>query len=283
MNKRIIFSDKEKNEIKHLYLHGMSSVVIGQKYGVSYKTILKILHELDVCVDQKRFVRKYTLNEYYFDIIDTPNKAYILGFLWADGHNDVDKSTVTISLQEEDRDILEIIRKELNSSKPLEFIDNSNKNDYGYHYKNQYRLSFFSKHLCLSLEKIGMIKNKSLLLTFPIIPTHLYSHFIRGYFDGDGSIYENIKNDNNHAITVTITSTISFCDSIKKICKEILKINPHIYDASCHNGITKVFTISGRNVAKVFLDWIYCDANMYLKRKYIRYLNYYNINNSLLV
>ena len=42
-------------------------------------------------------------------------------------------------------------------------------------------------------------------------------------------------------------------------------------------SVTKVFTLSGRNIAKTFLDWIYQDADMYLDRKYKRYLDYYNI------
>ena len=278
----IIFSPEEIDDIKNMYLNGISSVKIGKKYGTTHKPILKLLHKLNIEVDQKKLVRRYTLDENYFDEINTPNKAYILGFLWADGHNEIKKSTVSMSLQEEDKEILEKIRKELNSNKLLEYIDYSNKHDGGYCYKNQYRLLVFSKHLCKSLEKLGMINNKSLYLKFPNIPENLYSHFIRGYYDGDGSIYQQIKSENNHAVTITITSTESFCNSLKNICEDFLGIESHIYDASCHNGITKVFTLSGRNVAKKFLDWIYLNSDMYLERKYNRYLDYYNINNSLL-
>ena len=53
------------------------------------------------------------------------------------------------------------------------------------------------------------------------------------------------------------------------------------YDASCHNGITSVFSICGNNVCKKFLDWIYKDATIYLERKYKRYVDYYELNNSL--
>lgn len=278
----IVFSKYQEQDIINSYLNGTSSVKIGKKYGVSHKTILKVLHKNNIEVNSNNFIRKYNLDECYFDEIDTPNKAYILGFLYADGSNNISKSTVTMSLQEEDKDILECIRKELQSEKPLEYLDYSNKHDFGYSYKNQYRFIAFSKHMCNSLEKIGMIPNKSLSLKFPNIRPELYSHFIRGYFDGDGSITQCIKSENNHAVLITITSTKLFCESLVDICKNELGFEPKIYDASCHNGITKVFTISGRNICKKFLDWIYKDADMYLLRKYQRYLDYYNINNSLI-
>lgn len=186
-----------------------------------------------------------------------------------------------MSLQEDDMDILEKIRIAIGSEKPLEYLDYSDKNDFGYTYKNQYRLLIFNKHMCDTLSNIGMTPNKSLNLNFPNIDPQLYPHFIRGYFDGDGSVYRTIKNDNNHRVSVTITSTEQFCNKLVEISKEYIGIQTHCYDASCHNGITKVFTIGGRNLSKQFLDWIYQDANLFLQRKYDRYVEYYNLQNSV--
>lgn len=272
----IVFDEQQLSEIKDLYLSGDSSVNIGKKYGVSHKVILKALHNMGVDVNRKNSIRKYKLNESFFDCIDNEIKAYILGLLWADGHNEINKGTIVISLQEEDKDILDKINYALNYDRKLEFIDYSNKNDYGYHYKNQYRLSIFSNHMSNILANLGMISNKSLCLTFPDIPKVYYRDFIRGYFDGDGSLYQNIINQNNKHVEVTITSTENFCLKIKQICFEELGLNAHIYDASCHNGITKVFCIGGRNVCKLFLDWIYENATIYMNRKYKRYCEYYN-------
>jgi len=50
----------------------------------------------------------------------------------------------------------------------------------------------------------------------------------------------------------------------------------NIYDASCHNGVTKVLSFSGTKQVKKFLDWLYTDADMYLKRKYEKYKVNYN-------
>ena len=280
-NKKI-FTSEELKDIKESYLKGESSVSIGKRYGVTHKPILRELQNMGIGVDQKRSIRKYKLDENYFDTIDTPNKAYILGFLHSDGSNSINKSTVSLSLQEEDREILERIRIELKSEKPLEFLDYSNKHDFGYSYKNQYRLIMFSKHMCEQLSIKGIVQNKSLVIGFPNwLDETLLPHYIRGVYDGDGSICRSYRNDNNLPILVTITATSSFCDELKNICLKTLNINSGIYDASCHNGITKVFVLSGRNIAKKFLDWIYKDADLFLQRKYDRYCEYYNINNSL--
>lgn len=266
----IIFSDEETNEIIQLYQSGMSTVKIGKQFNVGHKKIASVLEENGIPrTGVSR--RKYKINENYFDKIDSPNKAYILGFLFADGHNEIKKATVSISLQEEDKEILELMRQEIGSEKPLEYLDYSNKNDFDYHYKNQYRLMFFNKHICDTLNDIGMLSNKSLSLTFPDIHASLYQHFIRGYFDGDGSVCFS-KNGN---CIVTITSTESFCNSVKEILFEQLGIYTGIYNASNNNGITKVASISGKNQVQKFGEYIYKDADMFLSRKYNKFLKKY--------
>lgn len=268
------FTDKEKEQIKDMYLNGNSTVKIGKLFNVSNHVISKVLDSFGI---KRTGVgrRKYSLDEYYFDEINTHNKAYCLGFLYADGCNMKNKSTISMSLEEGDKDILELIRHEINVDRELEFIDYSDKHDFGYTYKNQYRLLMFSAHMCRVLEGYGMTPNKSLTLKFPKIDEQFMPDFIRGVFDGDGSIYNGKKKSK---FTLTITSTNDFCKELVKIVEKTLYINCHIYDASNHNGITKVFSISGRNQVKTFLDWIYKDAEMFLERKHQRYIKYfYNV------
>lgn len=279
--KKYIFTEEQKDLVAKLYCELGSSVDVGKLFNVGHKIIAKILEEKGV----KRTAaknRRYKINENYFDIIDTQNKAYILGFLYADGCNYPKKSTVSMSLEERDKDILERINDEIGNEHPLEFIDYSNKHDFGYTYKNQYRMLIFSSHICQSLDLYGMSPRKSLTLSFPDIREDLLPHFIRGYFDGDGSIAQGTKITN---FILTITSTNTFCNKLKDIIEKNVGINCHIYDASNHNGITKVFTTTGRQQVKALLDWLYKDADMYLERKYNRYIQYFynleGINNTL--
>lgn len=272
----IIFSEEEKEKIVKMYVEEkLSTPKIGKIMNCSYNKIVRILDEFGI----KRInngLRKYKLDENYFDIIDTPNKAYILGLFFADGCNFPPKRTVFISLQESDKDLLEKIRNEIHSECPLKFVDQSKREANGYTYNNMYTLNMYSAHMCSALEKLGAVKNKSLILEYPNIPPELQSHFLRGYFDGDGSIHQYIKSENNKQITLTFTSTKNFCEKAKEIIENTLGIHCAIYDSSCHNGITKVLTITG-SAAKKLLNWMYNDADLYLERKYNRYIEYTTI------
>ena len=281
--KKYLFTEEQKNFVVKLYKELGSSVDVGNKFNVGHKVITKILEEKGVRRTAAK-KRRYKINESYFDIIDTPNKAYILGFLYADGCNNKSKGTISMSLEEGDKHILEDIRNEIGSERPLEFIDYSNKHDFGYTYKSQYRMLLFSTHMCEVLEAYGVVPNKSLVLDFPNLKDHLFPHFIRGYFDGDGSVTQGKKDTN---FTLTITSTNNFCEKLKEIIEKEVGINCYIYDASNHNGITKVLTTSGRLQVKTLLDWLYKDADLFLERKHHRYIQYFynieNINNTLTV
>ena len=275
----IKISENQYEEIVKLYKKGLSSVEIAKSYGVTHKTITKILNK---CGVQRRSGgrRQYKLNENYFDTIDTPNKAYILGFLYADGSNTESKCTISISLQEEDGYILDKIRKEIGSEKPLEFLDYSNKHDGGYRYKNQYRLLMFSRHMCESLKDKGMVSNKSLILQWPdFLRDDLYSHFLRGYIDGDGYIQPH-----KWEHCVDFISTYDFCKKAQEYIENKLGIKCRLDDAPCHNGITTYLYIRYKEQVKLFLDYIYKDAELYLERKYRTYISKYciddNINNT---
>ena len=268
-SRKILFLESEEKNICDMYLSGISSVKIGQQFGCSHKTITKVLDKYNINRTGVG-LRYYQLNEHYFDDIDTPNKAYILGFFYADGSNGEDKQTITMSLQEEDGYILDMIRQEIGSEKPLEYLDYSNKHDGGYNYKNQYRLIMHSKYMSDVLHNKGMPQNKSLILTWPtFLKDNLYSHFLRGYMDGDGHISER----RNFA---GFLSTETFCADAKEYLENKLCIECSITDASCHNGVTKNFNISKKENVLPFLNYIYQDAEMYLQRKFNVYCKRYN-------
>lgn len=268
-------SEFERYQIRNMYLNGMSSTKIAVKLKIYHKTINKILDDFGI---KRKYngKRKYMINDSYFDNIDTQNKAYILGLLYADGYNSLDKSTIRLQLQESDYDILEKIRKELNSQKPLKYIicDNKVANN-GYTSKNMYQLEFYSSHMCRVLDDLGMHQNKSLILKFPNwLNSDLYSHFLRGYFDGDGSYCHRYTQKYGNRDLVTFTSTYDFCVSAQEIInKYSYAKGGGIYDASCHNGTTKVLAFSGKNQVKSLLDWLYQNAELYLNRKFDIYYN----------
>lgn len=255
---------EEYGNIIELYNSGLSQFKIGNMYNVDHSVIGRVLSKNNVLIrDHSHKGRKYTINEYYFDEINTPNKAYILGLLYADGCNYLPQHRVKIELQEKDKDILDKINNEIGSNKPLVLNKLSDKNK---NWQNTYRLDITNKHISETLNASGMVQRKSLVLLFPDwLDSSLYPHFIRGYFDGDGCLQKYF---------LTIASTKEFCEKLSNICEDVLQIQTTISNLSYNpQSNTKILYITGINKMQVFLDYIYKDAELYIKRKYDAYKN----------
>ena len=104
--------------------------------------------------------------------------AYVLGFWFADGYMRIEKS-YRILLTSNDKQILSDIRKAMHSSHPIR----KSKTD------QSFSISFHSKKLYYRLEKLGGIRCKSRQIVIPYIPKEFLRDFVRGYFDGDGSVF----------------------------------------------------------------------------------------------
>lgn len=264
---------EDELKIVELYKSGVSCTKIAIKFNLYHKSVNDILDEYGIERTGKSN-RKHKLNEHYFDNIDSQDKAYILGLLFADGYNSICKSSIRICLQYTDVDILLKIKDKIGSSKELKYIDYKNqKRSNGYISKNMYQLEFYSSYMCKKLSELGMVQNKSLVLEYPDIDEKYNSHFIRGYFDGDGSYCPHYTKTGHFQALATITSTEQFCEKALNIIRENTGINGGIYDASSHNGITKVLSISGTNQCRKLFEWLYEDADLYLERKYNLYKN----------
>lgn len=263
--RRKIIQEDIPNIIKR-YKSGESLQKIGTDYHCDPSKISCILKDNNIHIlDSSECHRIYTLNENYFDVIDTPNKAYILGLLYADGNRDGSSNTISICLQERDRDILDKINIEINSNCPLKYIDYSHRTDQNR--VNQWKLSIHNKHLATSLYKYGLVPCKEFKTTFPKQIDHiLWKDFIRGYMDGDGCI---MSTECRWQITGNKPLLLFMKDYIEKI------LNIHVQEYYHRNHITYNIRVAGRNQVKKLLDFLYQDAELYLERKYNLYQNMY--------
>ena len=121
--------------------------------------------------------RKYKVNESFFDEW-SPTMAYVLGFWFADGYMRKDRS-YRILFFSNDLQILRSIRGAMRSTHPIR----KRKDD------QCWDINICSKKLFQQLERLGGIRRKSKIITFPRIPSPYMRDFIRGYFDGDGSVF----------------------------------------------------------------------------------------------
>jgi intein/homing endonuclease len=203
--------------------------------------------------------RTYRINDTFFDVIDTEEKAYFLGFLYADGYNNVKQGKVVISLQERDCYILTKFAEILYSTyRPLY------KRKLVKNHQQQLSLCIANKKISKQLEKLGCVQKKSLVLEFPDIPEHVQNHFIRGYFDGDGCIYINKANQAHF----NVVGTVAFLTSMQAILMDKCRLNKT--KISLKNTIHD-FDYCGNLSCLRLREYLYKDATLFLTRKHNKF------------
>lgn len=213
---------------------------------------------------------KYIENEHYFEVIDSSAKAYILGFIAADGSlvksSTGDTYYLTITIRYEDKQVLEFIQEELKSRYKLLEIRKLSYNKEVHHI----RLQFSNKFITNDLLKYGILPNKSLTMTNIInnIPIEYRDAFIIGYFDGDGSISNITNSINNKSMNIQIRGTKEF---LHGICNHLnIPITYiHQYDSIPQLSITHM-----KYIVRFFE--CYKSLQFYYIRKYNKFLQRIN-------
>lgn len=261
------------NEIINLYSKHINAEKIGQIFGTSHTFILKVLGKYsDENRNREYRIREYFPNEKYFDVIDTEEKAYFLGLLYADGCNS--NNILSLDLTN-DKEMVYKFGKAI--YKDNNFIVKEYPRDSGPGFK--YIIRIASKYMTKQLTKLGCHPKKSLTLKFPnwLKDKNLIRHFIRGYFDGDGCISFN-KSDKKSVWQGywSIISTRDFIDTLYNIIK--IELNQECrriygkYKKNNGNNITTIIEGSGNRKTLKLMNWLYKDATIYLERKYNKYL-----------
>lgn len=253
-----ILDTKTTNEIIKEYNQGCSIRSISKKFNVTRENISLLLK---INKSEIRF-RKISLNENKFESIDNEEKAYWLGFLYADGSIYEAKNRLEIGLKISDESHLVKLKNFLETDKEVEY--HTRKCKISTNPDKELKcciLHLTSKKLVSDLIKAGCVQKKSLILTFPsenIVPINLQRHFIRGYFDGDGCI--NVDNTKTHNLLFQLTGTKNMLEYIKKIfeIKANVRQVGNIYDLRC-KGNVKALSI---------FDCLYKDSHIYLERKH---------------
>lgn len=220
---------------------------------------------------------KYHYDRSFFKNINTEEKAYWLGFMYADGcvhvtHTPTYSAEVCIKLYTGDFEHLKKFNKCLNGNIPVTFDENI----CSFNNKTQKSCSIrcYSVEMAEDLISHGCIPNKTFFIELPQLPTELYRHFLRGYFDGDGciSLRSNKRKD----------LKIDYCSASKKILEQIrellfqFEIKSYIVD---EKKSTYRLIIGGLKNVDNMVHFLYDDATIYLDRKYNKTKQLYQENN----
>lgn len=240
---------------------------------LTYKQMGIIIHRSPNSIQSKiRYlpiqgkVRKHKVNSNFFKTW-SPEMAYLLGFIGADGNICHSGRAHVLHIACDDKDIIEKIKPILNYEGPIyqKMRDNG---------KISYSLRICDQIIFNDLQKLGITERKSLTFTPPKIPKNLTRHFIRGYFDGDGSVsLRNIPYASRLVVdfyTASQPMSEFLYWKIKQLLKE--KYNGKIRIAMAHQKTPYYRIHLGQESASKLFTYMYKDVNFYLERKYKKFV-----------
>lgn len=252
-------SSEAQDRIIELYESGLSLSKVATQFGITAQGIHLVLKRRGVKRRPPSSARKHIVDISYFDVIDSPDKAYWLGFLMADGNVSYFKKGGCIHLQVSDAEHLDKFRAVLAPTAPIGF------------YGKYAWLNIYSIQLVKTLEKHGCVPCKTKVLQFPsTVPDNLLNAFIRGYFDGDGCLWFN-------------RNTEQWYWSVCSGSREFLETMQDVLVQKCGVERTKIYhnrawylEYGGNRQVERILDWMYTDSTpeMRLDRKYGKYLEF---------
>ena len=241
-------------DIKEFIDQGYTLSNIADIYNVSCAAISRFIKINNIILKKSKF------DEHIFDVINTEEKAYWLGFIFADGNI----SSYTPDKKRAYKFELSLALKDKNHLCKFNSFMNYNGNNIRC---DSFRCRWLvgSKHLWKTLNSYGCTPNKSLTLNFPnesiFVSKDLIRHFIRGYFDGDGCIICTDKTK-----SVNLLGTPNFLTN----CQKYFNVY-NILHKNHNSNLTMRFDAFGKTAYRI-AEFLYKDSTIYLDRKYTKYL-----------
>lgn len=258
---------ENRNEKILKLLKTKSQSDVAKIFNLSQAAIQKIAKTNGAYFKKSRLnMSRIPLNINYFEEIDSPKKAYWLGFICADGY--INTSYNKLAILVKDLEILEKFKNDIGSEhKITKILQHDKRTNKCY---EEYSLQITNELFVNNIKKHGVFHEKSDKLLFPnTFNDELYPYFIAGLFDGDGSVFK-YKNK----LRCNLISTKEVLTFINNFFVEKFGWKP------C--TISKI-TKNKKNVYKTFwykhsidfLRYIYCGKQeIYLQRKYKIFENY---------
>lgn len=247
-----------KNAVDYYFNNDIKVAECAKLFGIHRCTLGKYIRLKDPEYNTRR---KYDIDKHFFDSIDTEEKAYILGFLTADGCIKSQYGCIKLALTKKDEEILEKMRAAMKYEKPLDVTHKAGFNSI----YSTVEMNIACKEMYDKLVEYGFSVNKTFHEKFcEKVPKELIRHYIRGIFDGDGWFS---YNESNKWCEFGIGMGKDILESIKNIFDKEFKIPPLKYQIRQYKSIYRLRISSAKYVEKIF-HYFYDDANIYLQRKH---------------
>lgn len=252
--------DVDWNRIAQEYSEGKGAVQLSSLYNVHSSVIYSHLQKMGIArrplVQAKR---RLPLNERYFQVLSLPEVCYWIGFLFADGNLSQMNNAIRINLKSDDAAHLQTFLTDLGAtSHQVRYKIVAGHSVAG--------ISITSKYLCQDLALWGMATPKD-ERQVPPMPEQFIHHFVRGYFDGDGSIAVNRSKEQPLWKASIVSASHLLLNQIATIILDA-GILCSIYNPT---NTSLWYLAVGRNQVKKFGQWLYTDASRYMTRKRARF------------
>lgn len=268
--KKIILTKEQEEKIKTDYLyHKKSMSKISKENKISYKAIDRFLTKNNYKRSMKEQLSisnansNFSLNEEKLDF-NNQNFCYICGLFASDGTIEKTGNGCRIELKSIDKEVLDKINVFLENERPIKTYSRLNNN---YEYSIFY---VYNKKLKDKLKEVGIKNNKTYLgLQFPNnLNTHQLISYLRGFFDGDGSIKKT-----GSTITFQIDCTDkNFLLNIKNFLKDNFNIDSQILirpkelDKKSTIDQYRLYFYGKEKCLKIY-NLFYNNDEIYMKRK----------------
>lgn len=216
------WTDEENNYLKLNYLVTKKLEIAAHLPKRAWTSIIQQAHKLEIGSRKAAGMgsgRIHFSNSDYFESIDTEEKAYWLGFIFADGSISSEGS-IRISLVVEGKSHLEKFKKAIGYTGLVRGPYHVSSKKKGGE-KTKYTLDHRNRKMATDLAALGAVPNKTFLIKFPPIAKELRRHFIRGLFDGDGSISQKIT---RYKQKEYIAPSFSICGGVATFLENVVKV-----------------------------------------------------------
>lgn len=254
-----IKEDKSLDDIGNIY--GVSRVAVYKKlkkYGIQQRS--KSEARLEAQKQGKLPQQFFDINEDFFSTWSS-RMAYVLGLLITDGC--ISRSG-TVSLCINDKELLEKVKEAMESAHKIEPSK---------HQKNLYTFHFARENMVKDLEKLCVVPKKSLVVKFPEVPQAYLSDFIRGVFDGDGSVFFDKRRPESPLRSSFVSGSKDFIEGLEASLGFLGMPKRTIYKQKTENGWSYMFIYDHKDSIQLFkILYKNTQHGLFLKRKYNRFL-----------
>jgi hypothetical protein len=247
------------NELKNLKK-------VAKSFGVSLRPIKRILKQHNLELTNRR----YNVNHSYFKEIDTQEKAYWLGFLYADGcvRKTKSGSQLVLKLSLKDEEHLNLFKQNIESEHKINYCQNKTVSKKGTPSKSDSCIiRINSNQIVNDLINQGCTPRKTFTIDKPNIDKKFYKDFIRGYYDGDGNFFYSEQ---------TKMSVVTIVCASKKFRNYLIEVISKIPNVGKIHENDEKYTIKITNIIGIvnFLDYVYEESEIHLTRKKEYYEKY---------